>query len=42
MALGKHQRTLWLAPFVEDPAAMLPAPSTATIETVSWLRLLIL
>lgn len=29
--------TLWLAPLVEDPAAMLPSESSATIEMVSWL-----
>ena len=33
-------QTLWLAPFVLDPAAMLRAESTAIMDIVSWLSLL--
>ena len=32
--------TLWLAPLVDEPAAMLPCLSMATMEMVSWLLLL--
>ncbi len=39
---GQRQGTLWLAPLVDDPAAMLPSLSSATIEMVSWLFLLTL
>ena len=35
-------QTLWLAPFVLDPAAMLRAESTAIMDIVSWLSLLTL
>ena len=39
---GATHGTLWLAPLVDDPAAMLPSSSSATMEMVSWLFLLTL
>ena len=38
VSIERYMYTLCEAPLVEDPAAALPAPSSASMEIVSWLR----